>query len=427
MYDPKTVSSPFTPQTAPGQFQRSAPNQNKPKIKMNKFWEELLLKKDTDLVAFVASPDTLFESLIDGSKKPYMEYPVHKTIIKDSSGKETYPEVVCTCGRDRYNKLPCIGCFQFEHFQKKPNPWKAALKTKWLVVHLAWYKSVPRLDKDNKQVIFNDVPQFNIVRCDGPEEGAFFGRLMKLTLGQQHTRNLFTVGESRKKDDPQNSIRRELYWTCSGCSTRIVTEKLFCEGCDTILMDGLKGKSWEEVEKLLCTPIKCSCGHEGIPVEGSGCGYKVVEGSAGKVKVKNAACPFEAPVRMDLMNVVMEIKKEGEKQESTLKRAQVYSIFEGAASYPLSDEEYSYLEETYKLPRMTISDIIAQAVERNGGLFNLEQEVKDLMYPVEVQAEILKVPNPYANASIPEHKEPVTQQVPAFANKGTMGIKFPNK
>jgi hypothetical protein len=413
-YDPKTVmpsfSQPAKPQTFTPKFDGKA------KMNYAKFWEELNYKQGPKLIAIVASPESMFESMIDGNKKPFMEYGVHKQALRDASGKETYVELVCTAGRDRHSQKPCVGHWQADHYQKKPNTWRLSAKTKWMVVDLSWWKSVPRLDKDGNPVIIRDQMQFNIVPAQPDDEGAFFGRLMKLTLGSNHTKALF-------------QIRQELYWTCSGCDTRIVTEKVICEKCNETLYDNLKAKPWDEVERLISTQHTCGkCGHTGVPIEGSDCGWKVVEGKDGKFRVPKPSCPLDAPVRMDLTNVFMEIQREGEKIESTIRKNGAFSIFEGTDSYPLGEASIEYLKDTFKMPEVAPSELIKQAIERNGGLFDLAQEIKDLMYPVETQAELFKVANPYGEAKLPTHSAPITQAVPAFVKKAEpMGIKFPNK
>lgn len=343
-----------------------------------------------------------------------MEYPLHKTVAV-VDGRETYPEIVCTCGNDKYTKKPCVGGYMYDHFTGRPNPWKQHMVTKHQVVHFAWYHEVPRIGQDGKQAIFQDKPQFNKERCTGEgckncaaNHSRVFGRLMKITLGTNHTKNLM-------------GIRRDLYWTCSGCATQIVTKELICEGCEKVLVDlrNVKPDSDPESQKNVLASVRrkietainqeytCSCGHVGAPVEGNDCGYN----AACTIRNKKHKCPYEAPVRMDLYTSVLDIAKEGEKTDSRIVMKAAYSIFEN------SDKPYQFeVDEELGL-------IVNRAVEMNGGLYNLEKEVRDMMIPPDMQATVLGVPNPFANGPrIPGGEEDAPK--PKFVG-GPGGVVFP--
>lgn len=354
------------------------------KTPIKKFWEELLPKGNVEQVLFLAPENVegYYKSLLDGQKKSYMEFGLHKTVaIVD--GKETYPDIVCTCGLDPYNKKPCVGCYQYEHFTGRPNPWKVHFTTKHQIVHFAWYHNVPRLDKDGKQVVYQDKPQFSKERCVGDscvnctkQYERTFGRLMKLTLGANHTKNVM-------------GIRKSLYWTCSGCNTQIVTKELICEGCNKTLVDlrNIRGEDPKDelgskrrkIEQAINQIYECSCGHTGTPVEGNDCGYN----AACTIKSKKHKCPYEAPLRMDLYTSVLEICKKGEKTDSHISLEGAYSIFEN------SENAYQFEVDEQ------LSVIVNRAVEMNSGLYDLEKEVKEQIVDVAEQATTLNVKNPY--------------------------------
>ncbi len=337
-----------------------------------------------------------------------MEYPVHKTVLK-VDGKDTYPEIICTCGSDFYNKKPCIGGYMYDHYSGKPNPWRSHFVTKHQLVHFAWYHNVARLDNKGEQVMYQDKAQFNKERCTREEckhcstgNTPVFGRLMKLTLGTNHTKNLM-------------GFRKTLYWTCSGCGTQIVTKELQCERCSKVLVDlrnvkptdpkDILGSVRAQIEKAINTEYMCDCGHNGFPVEGNDCGYNAACTSKNR---KNHKCPFDAPMRMDLYTSVIDLAKEGEKTDSHLVLKGAYSIYEASNSYVNLESE-----EPLQL-------VIERAVENNGGLYNLEKEVKDMVLPVEDQATVLRERNPYSEGPrIPGGEE----DRPRFA-MGASGVKF---
>ncbi len=402
MYDVK--KSPFSIKSSDAvtKFRPSKTMTGKPK-KIKKFWEELLLKDAIQSVMFLSPQDSgeYYESLINGDKQPWQEYLLHKTQTLDN-GKKQFPDTICSAGLDRYNKKPCVGCYQYDHFTGRPNPWKPSPTCKFNIIHFANYHDVPRL-KDGKQVIYNDIPQFNKEKCVG--EGCqfckdgnkpVFGRLMKLTFGQNHTKQLF-------------EIRRGLFWTCAGCNTAIVVNNLSCsnEDCGKVLKEDLKGKKIEDVEGLLQTEIECiHCGTIGLPIEGSDCGYKADR----TMKLKKHNCPFSAPARMDIFSAVLDLSKTGEKLESTIKLAAAYSVYEdGNSPYQFDCED-------------NLDTIVNRAIKANSGeLFDLHEEVVDFIMEPAEQALILRVPNPYEG----EGKIPgVAPRVPMYV-KDREDVIFP--
>lgn len=370
------------------------------RLPMKRFWEYLLMRKSIEPVWFVA-PEEGYTSLSDGNIKEMKEYFVHKG-SKKVNGKDTFPEIVCTSGTDIYSPKPCLGCYLYENTKVAKgiiNPWRKSLTTKWQVLHLAFYHSIPRLDDTGSQVVVNDKPQFNKEICLGNDckrcsEGfpRSFGRLMKIDLGPSHSKNLL-------------GHRKDLYWTCQGCMLKIVTNALICPECDSnvanINIKNVEGKDLnEKLDRIRITiseDHKCmKCGYVGRMIEGNDCLYNDDRSS----KKRNKKCPFEAPVRGDIFGSVVFLTKEGEKSNSTLVMKRFYSIF-GTSSDP-----YELPEEVLaEYPNMALEDILeaikVKAIQENGGLFDLDKEVEVFMLPLEQQAEVLGVPLPSALASGP--------------------------
>lgn len=369
---------------------------------MKRFWEYLLLKKTPEPLIFIAPENDGYTSLADTQKKEMKEFFLHKT-TKKVDGKDTYPEIVCTCGTDPYTAKPCLGCYMKENVQVAKgtiNPWRKSLTTKWVVLHLAWYYKVPRVDKEGKPVVYGDKQSFSYyLQTEGKTEEyegkveKQFGRLLKLDLGTTHSKNLL-------------GIRKRLYWTCSGCMMKIVTNSLICPECDqtvsTIKLKEVEGK--DEAEKLdnirmtIMEDHQCrNCGYHGRMIEGNDCCYTEKWEKSRKKK-----CPFEVPVRSDVFSVVSLLKKEGEKAASTLFLSEFYSTSQ------LSNDSYELPEEVLaEYPNVPLESIIealkAKATEEVGGIYDLDKEVESFMCPVDVQAEILGVPLPPILASAPRN------------------------
>lgn len=371
------------------------------------------------------SPDEYPTSLVDGQKKPWGEFYKQKTQIQQGD-KTAYPSIICTAGREQHSKKECIGCYQEEHFTGKPNPWKKSLTTKHQIVHFAFYHNVPRLDKDGNHASYQDKLLFNSLRCEG--EGCkfcaanverVFGKLLKLELGPNHTKNLlggegWNAGEKKMKF--YRGIRHQLHWTCGGCGGQIVTKAALCAGCGNVLDDFSKLQGDDEKDKLgslrakiesrLACPTTCpKCNLTGMPDEASDCCYDV----QGKMKLKALKCSFEAPERMDLYSSVIQVNKEGAATESAVKLKGAFSINEA------SNNPYQFEVEE------PLVEIINRAIAVNGGMFNLDKEIADMLLSPELQAKILGVPNTYASGPrIPGGEE---IERPKFA--GSAGVIIP--
>lgn len=424
MFNPKNIQVPINTTTASqqrtprGNFEKSA-------LPIQKFWEELQLKGNIETVLFIAAedPEQYPTSLIDSQKKPWGEYNKQKT-QKQEGDKTAYPSIICTAGNDKYNKKECVGCYQEEHFTGKPNPWKKSLTTKHQIIHFAFYHNVPRLDDQGNHRSYQDKLLYNSVRCEGDgckfcASGVekVFGKLLKLELGPNHTKNLLG-GEgwdpSTKKIKFYRGIRHQLNWTCAGCGGQIVTKHTLCGGCGNVIEDLTKlvgkdpkdmlGSLRAQIEQRLAMPTSCKCGWTGIPDEASDCCYD----AEGKIKLKRMKCAFEAPMRMDLYNSVIQINKEGAATESAIKLKGVFSIDE------TSNNPYQFEVDE------PLVEIVNRAIELNGGLYNLDKEIAELCLSPELQAKILGVPNPYAGGPRLPGGDEVER--PKFA--GAAGVTF---
>lgn len=375
---------------------------NATKIPTKRFWEYALLKKTSEPFLFIAPEHDGYVSLADGAKKEMKEFFLHKT-VKKVDGKDTYPDIVCTCGMDPYMAKPCLGCYMKENVQVPKgtiNPWRKGLTTKWIILHLAWYYKVPRVDKDGKPVIYNEKQAFSYyLQTEGNKEDyegkveKQFGRLLKLDLGTTHSKNLL-------------GIRKRLYWTCSGCMMRILTNSLICPECEetvmTIKLKDVEGK--EETDKLdnirmlIQQEHSCrNCGYHGKMIEGNDCGYTEKWTKSAKSK-----CPFAVPVRSDVFGGVAMLKKEGEKASSTLSMSSFNPIIQ------LSKDYYELPEEVLaEYPGVPVESIIealkAKAIEEAGGMYDLDKEIEYLTLTLEQQAEWLSIPLPPALASAPRN------------------------
>ncbi len=374
------------------------------------------------------SPEVYPTSLVDNGKKPWGEYYKQKTQRKE--GENTvYPSIFCTAGNDPYNKKECVGCYLQEHFTTKPNPWKPSLTTKHQIIHFAFYHKVPRLDADGNHRSYQDKLLYNDIRCEG-ESCKFctqgiekvFGKLLKLELGPNHTKNLLGGkgwDSASKKEKFYRGIRQQLNWTCGGCGGQIVTKATLCGGCGTVLEDLTKlqgsdpkdmlGSLRAKVEERLQCPTSCPhCNNwTGFPDEASDCCYDV----EGKMKLKKLKCAFEAPQRMDLYSSVIQINKEGASTESAIKLKGAFSIDE------TSNNPYQFEVD------FPLVEIVNEAIGLNGGLFDLDKEIAEMLLAPEMQAKILGVPNPYAGGPrLPGGDNEVTQ-VPRFATGKGVVIK----
>lgn len=372
------------------------------KLPMKRFWEYLLLKKTPEPVIFIAPENDGYTSLSDGSLKEMKEFFVHKTTRK-VDGKDTYPEIVCTCGIDPYVKKPCLGCYMKDNIQVekgKMHPWRKALTTKWIILHLAWYYKVPRVDKEGKPVVYNDKQAFSYyLQTEGNKdefEGKYekiYGKLLKIDLGTSHSKNLL-------------GIRKKLYWTCSGCMMNIVTNTLDCPECDktvvSIKLDKIEGKDTPEkqdrIRMMIAEDHHCrNCGYTGRLIEGNDCCYTEKWEKSRKVK-----CPFEVPLRSDIFGGVSTLAKEGEKANSTLVLSKFYPITQLSRDYYELPEEV--LVEYPDAPLESVIEIIkAKAVEEAGGMYDLDKEVEAFLLTPEQQAEVLGISLPAALASPPRN------------------------
>lgn len=382
----------LTPSTFKPKFDAKRP--------MRRFWEYLLMRKSIEPVLFLA-PEEGYTSLADGSLKEMKEYFVHKG-SKKVNGKDTFPDIVCTAGSDIYSPKPCLGCYLYDNTKVAKgtiNPWRKSLTTKWQVLHLAFYHSVPRLDDTGTQVVYDEKPQFNKEPCLGEDckrcgEGyaKTFGRIMKVDLGPSHSKNLL-------------GHRKELYWTCQGCMLKIVTNSLICPECDATVLNinikTMEGKELNEkldkIRLLISEDHKCiKCGYTGRLIEGNDCLYNDDRAT----KKRNKKCPFEAPVRGDIFNSVVLLTKEGEKSNSTLVMKRFFSMF-GASLDPYELPEEVLLE----YPNMPLEDVIeaikVRAIQENNGLFDLDKEVETFLLPMDQQADVLGVAIPAQLASGP--------------------------
>lgn len=362
------------------------PQSNNGKV-YNKFWEELKLDAIKQPILFLAGSYT---SLIDGIKKPWKEYLVHKTAyIKGKQQKE----IVCTAGIDPYNKQPCVGCYYYDNGPKKENPWYPKVTVKNSVLSLA-------MTHDNIPYTKNGKQSFIKERCIGKtcklcsEYGkpTLNSRLMKLVLTGTHFSQLIA----------QN---KNLLSKCSGCGFTIVLNDFSCPKCSVQLLNVADSRYSEEyLEQFANTPIHCTCGNEVIPQEGLDCGYD----EEGAIK-ESDKCPLEFPIRMDIFNTVLPISKSGEKQQSKLDFGDRKSILENSLI------KYTHIS---KLP---LTELLSSALSvNNGSLFDLDKETITLS--VEDQAATLEVENPYANMSTEMPSNIAVSQIPT----GNFPVKFNN-
>lgn len=387
---------------------------------MNPFWEQLRIGKSIEQLIFVA-PEQGYVSAVNGTDVNYwFEGWKHKGFFLQN-GKENYPWITCSEGHDPSNKQPCIGCFYYSAFykalkkgEKKQNPWKKQLFAVFNVIHLAWYKKVIRVDKDGKPVTFNDVPQYNIIRCPQGEEGStdsFFGRLLKLDVSNMHFKAILNF------DD-------KLYWTCDGCNTGIRTHRIYCSKCGEDFVDINKVSSRVEQQKLLRSPQTCSCGEVALPIEDTECGYneegtmKLKTRQAQKGGTPRATCPLdkEPPRRMGLFSSILNIKKEGEGKDSNLKVTDHFSFdINSDISWPIPDGFPPVGE-------------IVDSILQNTKMYDMKEYV-----PIEIeeQARELHVENPYIApkdlpdaGKIDQNPIPVKEETPTKTFK--IGIKFPS-
>jgi hypothetical protein len=424
MYDPTKTAVPIS--TTTGTQQRPTRTFEKREIPIQKFWEELQLNATIQTLLWLApDPENYPTSLIDNNKKPWGELGKHKA-QRIEGEKTVYPSIVCTAGTEIHNKKECVGCYQQEHFVGKPNPWKVSTTTKHQVIHFAFYHKVPRL-KDGQPVVFQDKQQFNSELCKGgncrhceANVEKVFGKLLKLELGPNHTKNLLG-GEgydpATKTRKFYRGIRHQLNWTCGGCGGTIVTKAALCSGCGDILEDFTKlvgadpkdmlGSLRGAIENKLASNYTCKkCGVYGLPVEASDCCYDV----EGKMKLKKLKCTFEAPERMDLYNSVLQINKEGAATESALKLKGQFSVNES------SNNPYQFeVDEPF-------IEIVNRAIGENGGLYNLDKEIAEFLLSPEVQAKILSVPNPFTS-----HRLPSVEDAPAERPKYAGGVVVPTR
>jgi len=424
MYDPTKTAVPIS--TTTGTQQRPTRTFEKREIPIQKFWEELQLNATIQTLLWLApDPENYPTSLIDNNKKPWGEFGKHKAQRQEGE-KTVYPSIVCTAGTEIHNKKECVGCYQQEHFTGKPNPWKVSTTTKHQVIHFAFYHKVPRL-KDGQPVVYQDKQLFNSELCKGgncrhceANVEKVFGKLLKLELGPNHTKNLLG-GEgydpATKTRKFYRGIRHQLNWTCGGCGGTIVTKAALCSGCGDILEDFTKlvgadpkdmlGSLRGAIENKLASNYTCKkCGVYGLPVEASDCCYDV----EGKMKLKKLKCTFEAPERMDLYNSVLQINKEGAATESALKLKGQFSVNE------TSNNPYQFEVDE------PLIEIVNRAIGENGGLYNLDKEIAEFLLSPEVQAKILSVPNPFTS-----HRLPSVEDAPAERPKYAGGVVVPTR
>jgi hypothetical protein len=352
---------------------------------IDRFWERLSLIStakggEVQEVVFVSRPE-LEISYINASKRnAWLEGKEH---VNKISEKE-FPWTVCSAGHDRYNKQPCVGCAiadtteSMMNKDKKPNPWKAKTFSVFQLVHLDWYNRELRM-KNGEPVRYKDVPQYNIVKGKGKD--SFFGRLLKLKVGQKQWKNLIDIW---------NDV---LFWMCDGCGTEIVTKQLVCTGCRKDLIDPseIQKMPRNKLFELMINDQTCSeCNLTALPFDINQCGYK----NGGKTVIKKHSCDYPNPERMNLFNCVLGICKKGTNNDTVIGFESVFSLNPKSAIYYTAPEG------------MTIETIVDEAIKRNG-FYDLESEFSPL--DLEQQATILKVPNPYKEVPIKTEQAPIPQ------------------
>ena len=378
----------------PKTFEKSAPKALK---KIFPFWEYLQLKADTEQLVFI--PGEYVSRVEEGRAYPWLEYYSHRSAVTQD-GKVQYRECTCSAGLDLSNKKPCVGCYYYESnkpapYTKKenrtPNPWGKKLNVVMCIVHLAWYKRVLRM-KDGKPVTYNDVPQYNEVLCPAGEEGSegsFFGKLLKVKLGNNHYKNWVEIAS-------------QLYWICDGCGTGIVTKKIYCRHCGADIIDPkeINKRTRPEQEEIVKRPVGCSCGATDLPLEDLACGYDM-EGKVYRRKKTNT-CPLgEAPPqRMSIFGCVVSLNKTGAKTDSKL------NLIDKSSFNPDSDISWVAPTDNIGMPPI---EIVNAAIERNGGkLYDIDKDIE--IVPEAEQASILDVPNPYAPPTDMPKQAPIPQK-----------------
>lgn len=369
------------------------------KLPTKKFWEYFRVGKTVEPFMALSISENGYTSLADGEQKEMKEHFIH-TALKKVDGKDTYPEIICTCGIDPYNKKVCLGCYMSDQFKYQKgviNTWKKKLITKWLVLHLAWYYKVPLKDEKGEQKVYNDQPSFmHILQTEASAEKfegtceKYFGKVLKMDLPTSHSKGLL-------------NIRKSLFWTCQGCMMNIVTNNLSCPECEKEVMKvsitSVEGKDVNEkldnIRVLIGTPMACVCGYKGIMVEGNDCCYTEDR----KMKKRGKKCPFEVPVRGDIFGSVVYLTKEGEQATSSLIMKKNYSIYNqaGDGCFELPEEvvnEYPNME-TDKVLEVIKARALKEAMDA-GVNIDLDKEVESFILPVEQQAEILGVSLPQA-------------------------------
>lgn len=359
------------------------------------FWEELSLKDKAPKAIILTSTNEGYTSMLNNEKKSWLEGKKHVGFHLEN-GQEKYPWVVCSQGTDERNKQPCVGCaYQVKiapqcRKEKKQNIWNPKIFAAFNVIHLDWYRKEIRVDAEGNPVTFNDIPQYNTVKCNYSDENAYYGHLLKLVLSNNHYKTLTL------------EIAKDLFWTCDGCGTGLTTKRVYCPSCNANLLEE-SNLNRDNVAYWMLNQFFCSCDYQGYPKEDLECGYD----PEGQTKKKRKyPCPYEKPERMDLFNCVLVIKKTGEQTSSKIELVEAYSFNPDSdiAWTPPTDKQDNILFDG------NAEHVIKSVVERREGkLYDLEKDFSPLS--IELQAQILKVENPFEKKDIPE--QPNIQQKPS--------------
>lgn len=346
------------------------------KREINKFWEELKLGADSEVVLLLAGD---YKSLINGEQKQWKEYLLHRTLF--TPGKQQ-GEIVCSAGYDEHDKQPCVGCVLYESGPRKENPWYKQARVRFNALSLAFYHdNIPYIKGGKAQTKEDGQPVFIKQKCGGKTcvscatygKPKIFGRLMKLVLPGSHFSQLI-------------NYNKKLYNSCAGCGKTIVINEFSCAQCDAQLLDVANNPMTQEsFDRFATTPQTCGeCNFVGIPKEGLDCGYDE-KGETKEVE----DCPLAYPVRMNIFTTILSLTKEGEKSKSALMFGEKKSI--------LANSKIKYIKPV--AVKQTLEEILDSCIAANGGkLFDLDTEVHTVS--LEEQAIVLGVENPYKNEPV---------------------------
>jgi len=322
---------------------------------------------------------------------PFRRFRKHN--FRKGDSKKDFRSIICSAGTNPHAPQPCVGCHEVDHGAKKAEPKDTVA---FNIIHLVNYHHVPYI-KDGQVQYKKDKPgepvmifepcertpvSYNCKWCGAEQQRPgsaplVFGRQRIHEMGLGHLGNIL-------------SVERQLGNVCANCGTGIM-RKYECQQCQTPLLDlGQlnipEDKQEEFIQKFLSEQQQCpnpACRFVGLPQIFEDCGY------VGWQKVPGRGCPENVETKpMSLFDTVVYLQREGEAAQSKIvcTDMQPLSLFR-----PLDGRS---MPEVLKEVAEKLVDLVA-AYQPDS---------------LDVQAKILGVQNPWANAPQQQYGGPPPQQ-----------------